>query len=141
MAKNKKPTEEMEQVDVARYIATNYPSIEFHSDFGSGARLTMGQAKRQKKLNADRRGWPDMFIAEPVAKYNGLFIELKRSGEKLHKKNGDWTCEHYKEQAEQIAKLKAKGYMAEFTVGFDEAISLVDKYMRGEYGRDTRREN
>ena len=52
---------------VADYIRLQYPSVIFHSDFGSGIKLTMGQAIKQKRLNGGRRSWPDMFIAQPMA--------------------------------------------------------------------------
>lgn len=128
--KEKKPSEEQEQIAIANYIAEKYPKVEFHSDFGSGTRLSMGQAKRQKLLNASRRGWPDIFIAEASGKYYGFFIELKRTGIKLKKKDGTYACEHYQEQAEQLKKLRKKGYKAEFSIGYEETIKKIDKYMK-----------
>jgi hypothetical protein len=87
------------QAQVADYIRLKYPSVIFHSDFGSGIKLTMGQAIRQKRLNGGRRSWPDMFIAETVISkirhddgsynaYSGLFVELKREGTRIFKKDG-----------------------------------------------------
>lgn len=54
------------QAQVADYIRLQYPDVIFHSDFGSGIKLTMGQAIKQKRLNGGRRAWPDMFLAEPI---------------------------------------------------------------------------
>lgn len=54
------------QAQVADYIRLQYPTVIFHSDFGSGIKLTMGQAIKQKRLNGGRRAWPDLFIAEPI---------------------------------------------------------------------------
>ena len=54
------------QSSVADYIRGNYPDVLFHSDFGSGIKLTKGQAMKQKRQNGGRRGWPDMFIAQPA---------------------------------------------------------------------------
>ena len=51
------------QSQVADYLRLQYPNVMFHSDFGSGVRLTVGQALRQKRQNGGRRAWPDMFIA------------------------------------------------------------------------------
>lgn len=53
------------QVAVADYIRLKYPNALFHSDFGSGIKMTKGQAIKQKRQNGGRRGWPDLFIAEP----------------------------------------------------------------------------
>ena len=130
------------QVQVADYLRLQYPNVMFHSDFGSGIKLTMGQAIKQKRQNGGRRAWPDMFIAEPRfgTRRNkdqaGLFIELKKEGVRLKKKNGEWGSDHIKEQAELLSELKKRGYMAEFAVGFDEAINLIDEYLGGKNARD-----
>lgn len=100
------------QIQVADYLALRYPDVMFHSDFGSGIKLTPGQAIRQKRQNGGRRAWPDMFIAETTVEkkdelgewhfgclardciydlnsglygsWSGLFLELKKEGETLH---------------------------------------------------------
>ena len=84
------------QAQIADYIRLQYPNVLFHSDFGSGVKLTIGQAKIQKRQNGGRRAWPDMFIAEPRMNFippegimncstwvYGLFLELKKEGTKL----------------------------------------------------------
>lgn len=58
-------TESQIQEMVADYLRLHLPDLLFHSDFGSGVKLTMGQAVRQKRLNGGRRAWPDLFIAQP----------------------------------------------------------------------------
>ena len=134
--------EEILQQQVADYLRLQYPDVIFHSDFGSGTKLTMGQAVRQKRLNGGRRAWPDMFIAEPIEvdfgqpswrRYAGLFIELKKDGTRIVKaRNPDeWASDHIAEQADLLRKLQAKGYVAEFAVGFDEAKRIIDNYLGG----------
>ena len=127
------------QVQVADYLRLQYPSVMFHSDYGSGIKLTMGQAIKQKRQNGGRRAWPDMFIAEPrlvvtddmPGYMHGFFIELKRPGVKLYKKNGELVADqHIREQAEMIQRLRQRGYKAEFACGFDEAKKLIDEYLR-----------
>lgn len=117
------------QTAVADYIRLHYPDVLFHSDFGSGIKLTMGQAAKQKRQNGGRRGWPDMFIAKPKLTFHGLFLELKKDGTRLWKKNGDPTSEHIEEQANTLIELNNLGYWAEFAIGFDEAVEIIDKYM------------
>ena len=122
------------QAQVADYIRLQYPDVIFHSDFGSGIKLTMGQAIKQKRLNGGRRAWPDMFLAEPRGKYSGLFIELKREGTRIFKKDGALVAdEHIREQFDMLHDLRRKGYAAEFACGFDEAKKLIDDYMKGRY--------
>lgn len=121
---------------LANYLTMKYPSVFFHSDFGSGVRLTMGQALKQRRQNGGRRAWPDMFIAEPrIIKgvdYHGLFIELKKEGTRVQKRNGEWASDHIAEQAEVLNGLEARGYKAVFAVGFTEAKQVVDDYLEGE---------
>lgn len=118
------------QAMVADYIRLKYPQVIFHSDFGSGIKLSMGQAIKQKRLNGGRRSWPDMFIAEPKDGQSGLFIELKREGVKIYKKDGTLVSnEHIREQFDMLEQLRRRGYAAEFTCGFDEATKLIDDYL------------
>lgn len=121
------------QAQVADYLRLQYPDVLFHSDFGSGIKLTKGQAVKQKRLQGGRRAWPDMFIAEPKSVgelyYDGLFIELKREGTRLVKKNGEPASEHIREQAETLRDLRQRGYVAGFACGFDEAKKIIDGYL------------
>lgn len=123
------------QKQVATYIRMQYPDVVFHSDFGSGVKLNYKQAVMQKIQNGGRRAWPDMFIAEPQPHgrnwYHGLFIELKKEGTRLKKKNGEWASEHIAEQYDVLDRLRFRGYKAEFAVGWDEAVSLIDDYLGG----------
>lgn len=123
------------QKQVAIYIRMQYPDVIFHSDFGSGVKLTPWQAKMQKMQNGGKRAWPDMVLAEPVGKYHGLFIELKKEGTRLKKKNGDWASEHIAEQDAVLSELNDKGYKAEFAIGFEQALNLIDNYLGGKHGR------
>jgi hypothetical protein len=142
------------QVQVADYLRLQYPSVMFHSDFGSGIKLTMGQAIKQKRQNGGRRAWPDMFIAEPrgvkasckvlqpgdsvikeaqfIEQKYGLFLELKKAGTRIFKKDGTLVAnEHIREQFDLLEQLRHKGYVAEFACGFDEAIRIIDEYLGG----------
>lgn len=141
-----KMSESQLQVAVANYLATRYPKVLFHSDFGSGVRLTAGQARVNSAQNAGRRGWPDLFVAMPCFDYGadrwscGLFIELKAEGTRLKKKNGEWASAHIAEQAEVLKALCANGYCACFAVGFDEAARVIDYYHNGRIGELIRQE-
>lgn len=121
------------QAQVADYLRLRYPDVLFHSDFGSGIKLTMGQAVKQKRLNGGRRAWPDMFIAQAKMQpriIHGLFLELKRDGVKIHKKDGELVADqHIREQARLLDELRKRGYAAEFACGFDEAKKIIDEYL------------
>lgn len=132
------------QKAVALYLRMEYPDVIFHSDFGSGVKLSIYQAKMQKMQNGGKRAWPDMFIAQKstiIVKakngglkqmfYGGMFIELKKEGVRLKKKNGEWASDHIKEQAELLEDLRKRGYAATFAIGFDEATNKIDEYLGG----------
>lgn len=128
------------QIQVADYLRLQYPDVLFHSDFGSGIKLTMGQAAKQKRQNGGRRAWPDFFVAQPAQRSSeypeacykfGLFLEFKKEGTRLKKRNGEWASEHIAEQAAVLEMLRYRGYVAEFAVGFDEAKRIIDEYLHG----------
>lgn len=133
------------QQQVADYLRLQYPHTLFHSDYGSGVKLTPRQAAIQKRQNGGRRAWPDMFIAEPrllgdhgediwmvqCLTSGGLFLELKKEGTRLKKRDGEWTSGHIAEQAKTIESLRQCGYCAEFAIGFDEAKKIIDRYLGG----------
>ena len=125
------------QKQVAIYIRMQYPDVIFHSDFGSGVKLSPWQARMQKMQNGGRRAWPDMMIAEPMGNYHGLFIELKREGARLKKQNGEWASSHIAEQNIMLNELSNKGYKAEFAIGFEQALDLIDDYLGGKYARNS----
>lgn len=140
------------QEQVADYLRLQYPDVLFHSDFGSGVKLTPGQAVKQKRQNGGRRAWPDMTIAKRRFVQGGwfqtfkerdngedrnqllyasgaLYLELKKDGTRLKKKNGEWATEHIAEQAAVLDQLRHEYNVAEFAVGFDEAISIIRSYL------------
>lgn len=126
------------QCHVADYLRLQYPNVIFHSDYGSGVKLTPGQARVQYRQNGGRRAWPDMFLAEPrtVSRmgdkyfYAGLFLELKRDGVKILKKDGGLVADqHIREQHDLLCELERRGYKACFAVGFDQAKQIIDEYL------------
>ena len=122
-------TEYEEQLIISEYISINYPNVIFFTDGSAGIKLRIGQAVKLKNLKSSR-GLPDLFILESKNSYHGLIIELKRTGEKLYKKDGvTFKTEHLQEQSEILERLEYKGYYACFALGFDAAISTINDYM------------
>ncbi len=124
------------QCHVADYLRLQYPHVLFHSDYGSGIKLTPGQAAKQKRQNGGRRAWPDMFIAcvRTIGDryYHGLFLELKREGTRIIKKDGKLVADqHIREQHALLVELERRGYAARFAVGFDQAKQIIDWYLGG----------
>lgn len=129
------------QCHVADYLRLQYPHVLFHSDYGSGIKLTPGQAAKQKRQNGGRRAWPDLFIAETIIVkkedgtykgLSGLFVELKREGTRIYKRDGTLVADqHIREQHALLVELERRGYAARFAVGFDQAKQIIDWYLGG----------
>jgi cysteinyl-tRNA synthetase len=107
-------------VQIATYINTRYPNVMYHFDVGSGERMSIGQAVKNKRLNK-WRGMPDLWIYEVRKNYHGLCIEIKATNPSL--------TEHVREQRDRIGKLIERGYFAEMCVGFEETKRLIDDYL------------
>lgn len=123
-------TEHQLYEQIARYLQLQYPDVIYRFDLASDLKLTMGQASKHKRLHP-RRGYPDLFIAEPVHKWHGLYIEIKRDGESPLKKDGTLKAgQHIKEQHEMLVELERKGYRAVFGVGFDQCKQIIDDYLK-----------
>ena len=123
--------EESVQIQVSNYLKCRYPSVIFTSD-SSGVKLNMGQAKVLKAMRCEGAKIPDMLIFEPRGKYKGLFLELKREGEKVFKADGSPYAGHLYEQWKTLERLKEKGYQACFAIGVDDAIAIIDGYMNAD---------
>lgn len=127
-------TEHEMYMQIADYMRYQYPKVIYRFDLAADLKLSIGQAKKHKRLQG-RRGYPDLFIAEPRRnringkQYHGAFLELKRDGTRLQKRNGDFASEHIKEQWEMLGALTLRGYRAEFACGFDEAKKIIDEYL------------
>ena len=136
-------------IQIADYLRYQHPQVIYRFDLAADLKLTMGQASKHKRLQR-YRGYPDLFIAEvresPLMDahdeeiydsqrfYHGLFIELKRQGTRIFKKNGTLVADaHIREQFDMLEELRQRGYAAEFACGFDEAKKLIDDYMKGRY--------
>lgn len=125
---------------VTDYLVAQYPKVIFHFDFGSGVKLPVGLAVKQKRINPEC-GYPDLFISE-IKEYksfdgydycHGLFIELKAEGKSPYLKDGKTLRkdEHIENQAKMLEMLEVRGYKAVFATGFDEAKRIIDDYLGG----------
>jgi len=123
--------------DIAIYMRLQYPKVLFHFDL-AGLNLSRAQAGMMKAIQGSR-GWPDLFIAKlkyedlgnnEAVVWQGLFIELKKEGEKIYRKNGIHFTPHIKEQSEMLFKLRESGYKADFGIGFDACKRLIDEYLK-----------
>jgi hypothetical protein len=73
-----------------------------------------------------RVGASDLFFAYPTALYSGLFMEIKKDGWKYTKAQEG----HIKRQQAFIDQMNANGYLADWAIGTDAGIALIEKYMK-----------
>jgi hypothetical protein len=139
-----KETDLYEQI--AQYMNYKHRDVIYHFDL-SGLWTPSHQARNlYGRLN--KRAWPDLFIANNKFQIEtrayegadklffaqqkcGLFIELKKAGTRLYLKDGVTlrAVPHHIEQAAVLESLRSQGYMAEFAVGLNEAIALIEGYL------------
>ena len=99
-------------VQIADYLRYQYPSVIYRFDLAADLKLSIGQARKHKRLQ-HYRGYPDMFIAEPRVRHTtdytfgiklgegeadgtiyyammfaGLYLEIKKPGTRIFTKKG-----------------------------------------------------
>ena len=128
MKRKRHPEDNLENM-VSEYLQSRYPQVIFRFDSSAGAKKTMFQAQRFKKLHGKRtRGHPDLFLYEARGGYHGLLIELKVVTP--FKKDGTLKkSEHLEIQAARHEELRERGYKVEFGVGFDKVKRIIDEYL------------
>jgi len=115
------------QEKVAKYITKEHPNVMFDGN-SKNFKLNKRQGALAKRMGK-RKGYPDLFIAAARHGKHGLYIELKREGERLKKKDGEWADEHVAEQAKVHEQLRQEGYWADFVIGYEPAKKIIDWYL------------
>ena len=76
--------------------------------------------RMKAKKSGYKKGFPDLFIYEPRGKFHGLAIELKVGYNKPTIEQLNW-----------LKKLTDKGYLATTCRGIDEALEVINGYLKG----------
>jgi len=128
---------------ISTYLTLQYPDVIFRFDIGADIHLPAGLAKKSKRIHKHKKGYPDLFIAEPLKVRSrgqwhfesfGLFIELKATKNDLLTKKGHLrNTEHLKDQEHFLLDLQNRGYFTCFSYGFDKTKEIIDAYMSGDY--------
>lgn len=121
------------------------PMLMWRFDIAADINLTMGQSAQHKKLQADQRGYPDLFLAEARKGFHGLYIELKNSKDDVYRKDGVTllkkkmlikrgklvigSYDHNIEQQKMHDILRSKGYKVQYGWGFDDTIKKITDYL------------
>ncbi len=126
-----KPEEQL-QIAIVQYLRAQYPRVFFHHSPNGEIRPSKinktgkrySPAGTRLKQMGTQAGFPDLFIAQTkwVGKdicYGALLLELKAPDGKLS--DNQKNC---------MAKLIEAGYKCEVVYSLDEAIKIIDSYLR-----------
>jgi hypothetical protein len=101
-----------------KFMLGNGLSLSYFMRSLTGAR---GILRVATKLKAEgvKRGVPDYCLPVARGRYNGLYLELKAPGGRVTVEQNWW-----------IDKLEDQGYAAGVCYGADEAIRILETYLR-----------
>ena len=106
------------QKAVCKYLDLN--NILYCGSMGGNYQPHMSQRIKAKK-SGYKRGFPDLFIYEPIGKFHGLAIELKTGYNRATKEQLWWRNE-----------LNKKNYVAEICYTLEETIKVIETYLKGD---------
>lgn len=110
--------EQRQQQAIVTYLQLQYKNVRFCASLGG--QYQQYQSQRTKAIKTGYiKGFPDLQITEARKEYHGLFIELKTKTGRLTPYQKEW-----------IQDLNERGYLAKCCKGMDEAIALIDWYLK-----------
>lgn len=102
----------------AKIHACKYPELELLYAIPNGGQRHIAVAAKLKAEGV-KRGVPDYCLPVARGRYNGLYLELKAPGGRVTVEQNWW-----------IDKLEDQGYAAGVCYGADEAIRILETYLR-----------
>jgi|TARA_R110002020_G_scaffold120575_4_gene274798 hypothetical protein len=105
------------QKAVCKYL--DLQNVLYCGSMGGQYQVHMSQRIKAKK-SGYKKGFPDLFIYEPIGKWHGLAIELKTGYNRATKEQLHWRNE-----------LNKRGYVAEICNGIDDTLEVINHYLQG----------
>lgn len=124
--KNEEHHEQVAVIHWALYHESKYPELKLLYAVPNGGRRSIGVAKKLKAEGV-KRGIPDICLPVARAGCHGLYIEMKKQ-----KRKGSYPSTS-KEQKEYLQLLKEQGYATWVAYGADDAITVLENYLKGIY--------
>jgi hypothetical protein len=115
------------QTRVCQYLRRR--GLKFRTD--KDGQHVSGYSARIKGEQKGVAGFPDLVIREDSfdGASKGLVIELKKDGVKVFRKDGTLKDDqHLRDQMMWLEWFRSMGCRAEFCVGYDEAIRVINEY-------------
>ncbi len=104
------------QKSICKYL--DLQNVLYCGSMGGQYQVHMSQRIKAKQTGY-KKGFPDLFLYEARGDYHGLAIELKVGYNKPTKDQLKW-----------INELNKNGYMAKVCTGIDEALDVINKYLK-----------
>lgn len=118
-------SESDEQIAVIQWFRLTYKDkLIFaipNGAFLGGTKAGRGRLMAKYKSEGLTPGVSDLFIAEPMHGYHGLFLEMKDKGKTL--------CSVTGEQRQFLESMRERDYLAGWASGFDQAKDVIMSYM------------
>ena len=114
------PTESVEQQCLfrwARFSEGAHPELKMLFHIPNEGKRTQQNGARLKREGL-KAGVPDLCLPVARGNYHGLYIELKRIGEKANENQEQW-----------IRALRAQRYAAYVCQGWDSARRIIEEYL------------
>ncbi len=104
----------------AEYAMAAYPCLKLLHHIPNEGKRSVSYGARLKQLGM-KKGISDICLPVSRGGYHGLYIELKAAGGKLTP-----------EQKEFLRSVSIEGFLAVVCHGSEDAIRLIERYVRGE---------
>lgn len=119
-------SEDAEQAAFCKWIKIKYPKVLYTVDL---AGMNLSPAQQRIHQTRCKRGHPDITFDEWYKDiYCGLAIEFKKTNVKIN----DYTVQkdpHLKEQLRYLQELRARGRLAIFVCGLENAKIVLKQYL------------
>lgn len=106
------------------WSAVRYPVLKLIYHIPNEGKRSYAEGARQKRLGL-RRGVCDLCLPAARGGYHGLYIEMKTEEGRVSR-----------EQAEFIEGILGEGYMAEVCRSGEEAVAVIERYLKMDMGEN-----
>lgn len=133
--KVRKKQEDDEQLALCLWLSKTYPNAVFISDIAGRplphtVRNTVYKM-RSRTQTGEVFKQPDLVIYNPAKGFVGLMIEIKKTGEKIYKRDGELIADsHVQRQAQALQFFRSVGWNAVFSIGIEACKEIIINHFK-----------